>query len=55
MKELLAPIPVGIRWIRKSYGRGITGLPWKQIATNILQPVISVKSMLIKYMCLQFL
>ena len=37
---------------KKSYGQGTTGLPWKQIAICIYEPVTSVRSMLTKYMCL---
>ena len=41
----LAPIPVGIRWLRKSYGKAITGLPWKLTAINTPGLVTNVKSM----------
>ena len=37
-----------IPWQRRSYGKDTTGLLWKPTVISILEPVTSVKSMLIR-------
>ena len=55
MKVLLELILVDTPWQRRSFGQVIIGPQWKPTVIIILGPVTSAKSMLIRYMYLQFL